>query len=213
MDTLDGVTYPKAPWHLTGSACISAWRVPKMDLPPPPQKLAYATLGDKALVLTIWAAYLPGGTLAYHELAVAVVVRRHGMLAPAGTVTHIWVDDPRSAEGGRQLWAIPKQLGNFLIESRAEESAFAGRLSADGQLVASVSFAPSWSLPGRPSASGFLIQENDCGLLRTRCRVRGHLTLGGANWDFAAAGPLGFMHGRTPLFSLVVRDLHAAFGI
>lgn len=213
MDILDDPTYPEAPWHLTGTACVSAWRVPTTDLPPPPKGLAYATLGDNALVLTIWAAYLPGGTLAYNELTVAVVVRRHGMLAPAGTVTHIWVDDERSAEGGRRLWSVPKQLGNFVIEPRANDSGFAGRLTAGGQPVASVSFEPSMSLPGQPSASGFVIQQNDCGLLRTRCRGRGRLVTGRANWDFAATGPLGLLHGRTPLLSLRLRDLQASFGI
>ena len=213
MDTLDPSSYPDAPWHLTSNACISAWRVPTVDIPAPPTGLAYATLGNKALVLTLWATYQPGGTLAYHELAVAAMIRRHGMLAPAGTVTHIWVDDERSAEGGRRLWSIPKQLGDFVIEPRTDSKGFAGLLSAEGQPVASVSFEPNWSLPGHPSVSGFVIQSSDGGLLRTRCRGRGRLTSGRARWDFPATGPLGFLHGRSPLFSLHVRDLHASFGI
>ncbi|MBA1273207.1 acetoacetate decarboxylase family protein [Stutzerimonas azotifigens] len=213
MDTHDETRFPQAPWHLTGTACASAWRVPARDLPPVPKGLDYVTLGDTALVLTIWAAYLPGGTLAYNELAVVVAVRRHGMLAPTGTVTHIWVDDERSATGGRELWSIPKQLGDFVSEPHADEKGFAARLSTDGQPVASVSFAPNMSLPGQPSASGFVIQQNDCGLLRTRCRGRGRLVTGRASWDFAATGPLAFLHGRTPMFSLRVRDLQASFGI
>ncbi|TLX63256.1 acetoacetate decarboxylase [Stutzerimonas nosocomialis] len=213
MDTNDQTRFPPAPWHLTGTACVSAWRVPTRDLPPAPKGLDYATLGDAALVLTIWATYLPGGTLAYNELAVAAVVRGHGMLAPAATVTHIWVDDERSVAGGRELWSIPKQPGDFVGEPHADAKGFAARLSTDDQPVASVSFAPNVSLPGQPSASGFVIQQNDCGLLRTRCRGRGRLVTGRASWDFAAAGPLAFLHGRTPMFSLRVRDLQASFGI
>lgn len=213
MDSLDETTYPEAPWHLTGTACVSAWRVPARELPSAPKGLAYAALGDNALVLTIWAAYLPGGTLVYNELAVAAVVRGHGMLAPAGTVLHIWVDDERSVAGGRQLWSIPKQLGDFVIEPGTGERSFAARLSVEDQAVASVRFAPNLSLPGQPSASGFVIQQNDCGLLRTRCRGRGRIVTGRADWEFAATGPLAFLHGRAPLFSLYIRDLQASFGI
>lgn len=213
MDTFDATPFPPAPWHLTGTACVSAWRVPTRELPPAPSGLAYAALGDTTLVLTIWAAYEPGGTLSYNELAVAAMVRRHGMLAPAGSVTHIWVDDERSAAGGRELWAIPKQLGDFMIEPHADERGFAARLTTESRPVASVSFEPNMSLPGQPRASGFVIQQNDCGLLRTRCRGRGRLVTGRATWDFAASGPLGFLQGRVPLFSLRVRDLQASFGI
>ncbi|WP_313025993.1 acetoacetate decarboxylase family protein [Pseudomonas lopnurensis] len=213
MDRFDEAAYPEAPWHLTGSACVSAWRVPMRELPPAPKGLAYATLGDSALVLSIWAAYLPGGTLAYNELAVVAAVRRHGMLAPAGTVTHVWVDDERSAAGGRRLWSIPKQPGVFTLKPRIGERDFAAQLSADDQALAAVRFEPNLSLPGQPSASGFVIQQNDCGLLRTRCQGRGRLVTGRAQWDFAPSGPLAFLHGRTPLFSLYVRDLQASFGI
>ncbi|WP_421683779.1 acetoacetate decarboxylase [Stutzerimonas urumqiensis] len=213
MDTDEPSAFPEAPWHLTGSACVSAWRVPTRDLPPAPTGLAYATLADNALVFTVWAAYLPGGTLAYNELAVAVAVRGHGMLAPAGTVTQIWVDEPRSVAGGRQLWSIPKVLGEFALKPGDEERGFRGRLNADGRAVASVRFDPTMRLPGQPSASGFVIQPGPCGLQRTRCRGRGRVVTGRANWDFAATGPLGYLHGRTPLFSLGVRDLQASFGI
>ena len=135
------------------------------------------------------------------------------MLAPAGTVTHIWVDEERSVAGGRQLWSIPKQMGDFVIEPGTGERGFAGRLSVDDQAVAAVRFAPNMSLPGRPSASGFVIQQNDYGLLRTRCRGRGRIVTGRAEWDFSATGPLAFMQGRAPFFSLYLRDLQASFGI
>lgn len=213
MDRLDAPTFPEAPWQLTGSACVALWRVPVSDLPAPPKGLGYIAPGKQALVLTIWAAYLPGGTLAYNELAVAALVRGHGMLVPAGTVTQIWVDDERSAEGGRRLWSIPKRMGDFVIEPHAADRSFAGSLSADGQPVASINFQPGLSLPGHPGASGFAIQQNDCGPLRTRCRGRGRLVSGRATWDFAATGPLAFLHGRTPLLSLRVLDLQASFGV
>ncbi|WP_407293633.1 acetoacetate decarboxylase family protein [Stutzerimonas zhaodongensis] len=213
METFDASPYPPAPWHLTGTACVSAWRVPTRELPPAPSGLAYAAIGETALVMTIWAAYEPGGTLIYNELAVAAMVRGTGVFAPVGSVTHIWVDDDRSVAGGRALWAIPKQLGDFEIEPHTDKRGFAARLTADSRPVASVNFEPNMSLPGQPSASGFVVQNSDCGLQRTRCRGRGRLVTGRASWDFDASGPLGFLQGRTPLFSFRIRDLQASFGI
>jgi len=213
METFDASPYPPAPWHLTGTACVSAWRVPTRELPPAPSGLAYAAIGDTTLVLTIWAAYEPGGTLVYNELAVAAMVRGTGVLAPVGSVTHIWVDDERSVAGGKELWAIPKKLGDFVVEPQTNNREFAARLTTGSGPVASVTFEPNMSLPGQPSASGFVVQQNDYGLLRTRCRGRGRLVTGRASWDFDASGPLGFLHGRTPLFSLRIRDLQASFGI
>lgn len=213
METYDATPFPPGPWHLTGTACVSAWRVPTHELPLAPNGLTYAAIGGTTLLLTIWANYEPGGTLAYNELAVAAMVRGHGMLAPAGTVTHIWVDDERSVAGGRELWAIPKQLGDFVIEPQADNRGFAASLSADSRTVASVTFEPNMNVPGRPCVSGFVIQRNDRGLLRTRCRGQGRLTTGRATWNFSPSGPLGFLEGKTPLFSLRMRDLQASFGI
>ncbi|WP_028238963.1 acetoacetate decarboxylase family protein [Stutzerimonas azotifigens] len=213
MDPQDSATFPNAPWHLTGSACLSAWRVPARVLPPVPQGLDYLRLGDTALLITAWARYQPGGTLAYNELAVAVPVRGGGLLLPACTVTQIWVDDERAAQGGKKLWCLPKQRGAFEIESLEDERTFAARAAFDGQALASLRFEPAIAVPGRPSASGFVVQCNEAGPVRTRCRGRARLVQGRALWDFAPAGPLGFLHGRQPLFSVRLRDLEASFGV
>ncbi|HCJ29372.1 MAG TPA: acetoacetate decarboxylase [Pseudomonas sp.] len=203
---------PNAPWHLRGSACVSLWRLPRVELGKlaPDPGLPLLTVAGNAFVATIWAQY-SGGTLRYDELAVAVLVRGKGLLVPAGTVTAIWVDDAVSAEGGRRLWHIPKALARF--ETLASGREFAGKMTFDEQRVAVLRFEPGAALPGRPGLSGFVVQPGVGGPLRTRCTVKGALRTGRAHWAFSPSGPLGVLHGRRPLLSVGIREMDAAFGV
>lgn len=203
---------PPAPWHLTGSACFSLWRLPTAQLPAPAHGLEYASLASQSLVLTVWAAYT-GGTVIYDELAVVVPVRGQGMLAATGTVVDIWVDDPVSCAGGRRLWSIPKQMAEFETAGSADRGGFTGEMRLAGTQAARVEFEPRFEVPGRPSLGGFVVQPGENGPVRTRCRVVGKMTKGSAEWDFAESGPLGFLAGRRPMFSARIQELDATFGI
>lgn len=203
---------PPAPWHLTGSACVSLWRLPTSRLPAPALGLEYASFAGQSLVMTVWAAYT-GGTLVYDELAVVVPVRGQGMLAATGTVVNIWVDDPVSCAGGRTLWSIPKQMAEFETAGSADRGGFTGAMRVDGAQVAGVQFEPRFDLPGRPSLGGFVVQPGENGPIRTRCSARGKISKGAAEWDFAEGGPLGFLAGCRPIFSARILDLQGAFGI
>jgi hypothetical protein len=103
----EGVAYPPEPWHLRGSAYASLWRVPADELPAGclPTGAGPTLLLGRAVVATAWVLYRTGGVLAYDELLAAVRVRVGGRAC--ATVTHIWVDHPASAAGGRALWGIP----------------------------------------------------------------------------------------------------------
>ncbi len=55
--------------------------------------------------------YAPRGVLPYRELLVALLVLgRRGVWY---TIPRIWVDSAQSRIGGRELWAIPKELASF----------------------------------------------------------------------------------------------------
>lgn len=203
---------PPAPWHLTGSACVSLWRVSTAQLPAPALGMKYASLAGQSLVMTVWAAYT-GGTLIYDELAVVVPVRGQGMLAATGTVADIWVDDPISCAGGRRLWNIPKQMAEFETVGSAQRGGFTGEMRLEGTQVARVQFEPKFDVPGKPTFGGFVVQPGENGPARTRCQVRGKMATGSAEWDFAESGPLGFLAGRRPVFSARIQDLQARFGI
>ncbi|MGE6530603.1 acetoacetate decarboxylase family protein [Pseudomonas sp. NPDC077382] len=204
--------FPPAPWQLHGAACVSLWRVPKTALGQlaPDARLPLIRVGGSVFVATIWAQY-SSGTLRYDELAVAVLVRGKGLLVPAGSVTAIWVNDAASAEGGRQLWHIPKALARF--ETLASEHAFTGTMMLGDQTEAALNFESGTALPGRLGMSGFVIQPGIGGPLRTRCTLKGALRVGRGNWTINPSGPLAVLHGREPLFTVGISAMDAAFGV
>lgn len=206
MNQTPSQPFPTAPWHLCGSACASLWQVPIACLAQPGP--APLRLGGRLLVLTVWARYT-GGTLAYDELAVAVLQRARP--APSLTVGPIWVSDSRAAAGGRALWGIPKVLGQF--DSCTRDRYFSGCMHQAGTAIASLEFTSGLALPGRLPLAGHALQHGAGEqLCSTRCSARGQLVLGKAAWEFAADGPLSFLRGRRPLASLRLESLALVFG-
>ncbi len=168
-----------------------------------------------------FVVYEPGSPLTYRELVVARLVdpRRRVL-----TITDIWVDSIASRDGGRSLWAIPKDLGRIDVDDRrlgpSEHTEAAAHV--DGRQVAKAGFA---SLPG-------------ASLLRTPFAVtasqRHEVPVGGggesraevlapirgtarslpalATWEFDAAGPLGYLAGRRPMLSFRLTDVRLTFG-
>ena len=60
-----------------------------------------------------FVSYEPGSPLTYSELLIARVLDRRQV-----EITDIWVDSVVSRDGGRALWAIPKELYDFTLEHR-----------------------------------------------------------------------------------------------
>ena len=205
-------TFPLAPWHLHGAACMSLWRLPETALGQlvPDAGLPLFKVAGNAFIATIWAQY-SGGTLRYDELAIEVLVRAKGLLVPAGSVTAIWVNNVISAEGGRRLWHIPKALARF--ETLVSERRFTGTMTLDDLSAVALNFEAGGALPGRPAMSGFVIQPGVGGPRRTRCTVRGTLRMGRAYWTIDPSGPLAVLHGRQPLLSVGISGMDAAFGV
>ena len=78
----------------------------------PPGLSIFPLYPGKTLGGIYLAAYGAGSALAYHELLVVSALVRRGPKLGAW-VSHIYVDDPRSAAGGREIWGLPKELAAF----------------------------------------------------------------------------------------------------
>jgi acetoacetate decarboxylase len=87
------VPHPPAPWQLNGELVV----VPAF------------TAGRQ--VGGVMLASYTGGTLAYRELIVFSHATTRGMV-----VSHIYVDDEQSLEGGHEIWGLPKELATFTYE-------------------------------------------------------------------------------------------------
>jgi hypothetical protein len=108
--------YPAEPWDLHGHAYIGAWLVPRAQLPAPhsPSTKAVTILG-RGILGAAFFVYEEPSPLTYNEIMATVLVRQGWRLRVS--ITHIWVDSPASRDGGRDLWAIPKELADFEVSA------------------------------------------------------------------------------------------------
>ncbi|MPZ61534.1 MAG: acetoacetate decarboxylase [Propionibacteriales bacterium] len=178
------MAYPPAPWRLRGQMYVTMWRL-GLDL-----------------VSTAFVDYQPGGVLEYRELLFARTVLPRG-LAPAATITEIWVDSEESLRGGRELWAIPKEMATFAFTD--------GALVAGG--LATARFDVRRHLPGRLPIRFQLVQHREDGTeVVTQTRARAGVQLAHADWQFDPAGPLVRLRHHRPAVSVVLADFQLQFG-
>lgn len=157
--------------------------------------------------------YREGGVLSYRELLVARLVRDGAM--PRVSITDIWVDSRASRDGGRALWAIPKDLADLHMEGRRLGPTVTAScdVSIAGSPVAAAR-ATGMALPSlrtpfvfttaQGREDGTSVVTRVAGSARSLpCRVR---------WDFGADGPLDWLRGRRPVMSFRAADFRLSFG-
>jgi hypothetical protein len=182
--------YPPSPWTLRGQLCLSLWRI------------------RHRLVGTAFVDYQQGSELTYAELLRATPIRMGRRLAV--TITDIWVDSPASRDGGRALWAIPKDLAGFTLK---HGPVFDGEARDEHGSLASAEFVVGRGLPGRLPFRSRTAQrrangESVLAPMSGTARVR-HAK---ARWDFPTDGPFAELRGRRPLASVVLEDFALRFG-
>ena len=199
--------YPPAPWHMVGQLWLTLFRL----------RAAAGERRPAGLYGVAWVSYEPDSPLTYSELLVARPVRteRHGRRV---SITDIWVDSPASVAGGRELWAIPKDLCDFDLDavhrgplSSTDWSATLGRRPSASATFTDVSRAAprlrckggTWQ-PGIDDTDG---EERTATLQGSAkalpCRGR---------WDFAADGPLAWLRPARQLASFRQTDFRMSFG-
>jgi hypothetical protein len=199
------LSYPPSPWTLNATAYVSLWRVPATHWP--------VTLGTGIRELTLFGSvmlcsgfvdYEPGGDLQYRELFLAVLVRAGARLG--ATLPLIWVDSIASLEGGRALWAIPKQLAVVHVENRTL------RAVSNGRPIASMSFETGRRLLRRLPIRATVMQARGSELVRTPIHVSAEVERIRAQWYIPQDGPLSVLQDRVPLMSLRLSQARLRFG-
>ncbi len=108
------MNYPPPPWINKGRA-VQVLRLVDVgrarSFVPAPLKVV-PVLPGKTVGIVIFADYQPGSALTYHELIIAPALVRAGRHF-GWWISHIYVDDPDSMAGGREVWGLPKQLARF----------------------------------------------------------------------------------------------------
>lgn len=202
----DPAPYPAAPWQMLGSLWLTLFRV-RDDV----DDLRPAGVYGAAFV-----SYEEGSPLTYSELLVArqVTSPEHGRRV---TITDIWVDSPASVAGGRELWAIPKELCDFTLDSTrtgplsrtswsasvARRPIAAARFTDVSRAMLRVPFQGGTWQPGLPEGGGERTATMRGSARTLPCR---------ASWDIDAAGPLGFLRGARQLGSARMSSFRMSFG-
>jgi hypothetical protein len=195
-------TYPPEPWDLHGHAYVGTWLVPVADLPAPHSPATTPiTLFGRGIVGAAFFVYESPSPRTYHEIMATLLVRQGWRVRVS--ITHIWVDSEASRDGGRDQWAIPKQLADFeVVPQRSYVARGIGAL-----VLARVRHLP-WRLP-----VGFSIaQDRDGDPQVSPVSGRAQPGVARAHWSFDAVGPLGFLAGRRPLLTLALRPFRLLFG-
>lgn len=197
--------YPPAPWHMHGQLWSSLFWVR-------PGEVASAAHPPGTYGVAL-VRYEEPSPLTYGELLVAHPVREP---VRGVSIDQIWVDSVASMAGGRELWAIPKELCDFSFETtrtgpltRTSWSAsFERRPVVDADFTDLSRAAPRLPFRGTTWQPGL-----DGGAARTAALRGSSRTLPcRARWSFAQDGPLGWLAGRRPVASLRMVDFSMTFG-
>lgn len=194
--------YPLSPWDLTGHAYTGVWLLPKHLAPPPHNADTKAvTIFGRVIVCAAFFVYEEPSPLTYDEIMSTVLVRDRWRLRVS--ITHIWVNSPASRDGGRELWAIPKDLADFDVGQHASYAA---------QGIGSLMVNRVRRLPFRVPLRFTTAQDRNGDLLVTPVSGAIRAGLAKSRWSFAADGPIGFLAGRKPLLTWAAKPFHLIFG-
>ena len=201
------VDYPDAPWAMVGSMWLTLFRL-KHDV----DELRPAGIYGAAFV-----SYTEGSPLTYSELLVARPLKQVQDRVRKVTITDIWVDSPASVAGGRELWAIPKGLCDFELESshrgplaRAEWTASLGRTP-----IASARFTDISAISPRVPLKGHVWQPElpeGGGAKDTIMRGSSKALPARGHWEFGVDGPLAFLRGARQLATFRQAAFRLSFG-
>src|SRR4028118_871952 len=111
------MAYPSSPWTLQGYALQTLQLIDVEQVRPfiAPELDIVSVLPGKTLGGVYLSCYGSGSVLEYSELIVATgIVRYSGKIG--GWISHIYVDNPDSVAGGRNIWGLPKELAEFTWE-------------------------------------------------------------------------------------------------
>ena len=196
--------YPQAPWTLKGYA-IQALQLIDIEKARPliPSELEIVSIWPGKTLGTVYiSSYQSGSVMEYNELIVApALVRYHNKIG--AWISHIYVDNPDSVAGGREIWGLPKELADFTWENSENRVT----VRQGNRLLCSLNYSQqSLALPIPLSADSFSSLNTD--LLIFKAEFKSRLGLVSSKLEVPPESPFASLNLSQPLICVYVDDLH-----
>lgn len=195
--------YPRPPWSMAGDGWISMFQS------------RGAAQRPSGLYAIAFVHYVDPSPLTYHELLVARMTKGKDS-GRRVTITDIWVDSAASMQGGRDLWAIPKQMCEFGHDQGTPGLTQKHFLSAssEGEPIATASFADMAHRAPRVPLKGGTVQHRDDGAeVRADLKGSARSLPARSQWDINPDGSLGWLAGARKLGSFRMSGFRMDFGV
>lgn len=180
------MAYPQAPWTLQGYAfqTLQPLDIDRVRSLVPEELEIISVWPGKTLGGVYLSYYGSGSVLEYSELIViAALVGYRGKFG--GWVSHIYVDNPDSVAGGREIWGLPKELAEFTWEKGDQERV---TVCQGNRLLCSFNYnRQGFGWRQWLGASGFSTNGSD--LLLFPAELESHLGLVSSNLEVPAQSP------------------------
>ena len=190
------MTYPQPPWTLKGDAFVTLQLLDIARVRPliPAELNIVSVLPGKTIGGVYLSKYSSGSVLEYSELIIiAGFLSYKGKFG--GWVSHIYVDNPDSVAGGREVWGLPKELAQFSWEASSVT------VSQSGNLLCKFNYQrQSFGLPLKLSASAFSCQESN--LLIFPAFVAANFGLVSSNLEIPTTSPFAELNIGQPILTV-----------
>ncbi|MUL35182.1 acetoacetate decarboxylase family protein [Gloeocapsopsis dulcis] len=194
--------YPQAPWTLQGSAVatlhlIDIERVRSLI----PQELDIISVFPGKTVGGVYLSnYSTGSVLQYSELIVVAAAVTHSEIG--GWVSHIYVDNPDSVAGGREIWGLPKELAEFTWEKNSVS------VRQSDCTLCTLNYNSLFSIGWKPRLGASSFSSKNSELLSFACGVEAQFGLANAQLTVPTTSPFTDLIIGQPWLAISATQMH-----
>ncbi len=203
--------YPPAPWKLQGYAIATLQLIDVARVRPlvPSELEIISVFPGKTLGGIYISSYGLGSVMEYNELIVVSAIANYAGKWGAWT-SHIYVDNPNSVAGGREIWGLPKEIAEFSWEGsdsiKASSLGYRVTVGQGNCQLCSLSYSQqTWALP--LSLSGNVFSANISNLLFFKGEFQSRTSLIRGELEIPQYSPLVSLNLDRPWLTIACEDL------
>jgi acetoacetate decarboxylase len=199
------MSYPNAPWTIKGYGYQTVHFIDVSDASKfiPIGLELVSVLPGKTIGGIYMAKYEAGSSLMYSELIVIAGLVKHASGKLGTWISHIYVDNPDSIAGGREIWGLPKEYAEFSWQP-SEQGGVVVR--QEDRILCNFGHGWQfnlWQMSGQAPAYSQLASD----LLLFDAKAIGNLALVGSRLDVPASSPFAKLIKSQPIVAVKAEGL------